>query len=74
MERVRSCSCQRRVDRQYYQRVAAVGGGTREGVLSGRGGSVERRSSSECEVGCDRVGLNVLAAHGTQLRRYVDSA
>ena len=74
MKKVRSCCCQRRVDRQYDQRVVAVGEDTREGVLSERGGSGERRSSSDSEVGCDRVGLNVLAAHGTQLRRYVDSA
>ena len=46
----------------------------REGVLSGRGGSGERRSGDESEVEYDRVELNVLAAHGTQLRRYVDSA
>ena len=51
-----------------------MGGGTREGVLSGRGGSGEQRSSGESGVECDRVELSVLAAHGTQLRRYVDSA
>ena len=51
-----------------------VGGDTHEGVLSGRGGSGEWRSGGESEVECDRIELNDLAAHGTQLRRYVDSA
>ena len=51
-----------------------MGEDTHEGVLSGRGGSGERRSSSESEVDFDRVESKILAAHGTQLRRYVDSA
>ena len=51
-----------------------MGGDTHEGVLIGRGGSGERRSGGESEVECDRFELNELAAHGTQLRRYVDSA
>ena len=51
-----------------------MGEDTHEGVLSGRGGSGERRSDGESEVECDRFELNELAAHGTQLRRYVDSA
>ena len=71
---MRSCSCQRRVDRPHYQGVAAGEEGTREGVLNMRGGSGERRSSSESEVDFDRVESKMLAAHGTQLRRYVDSA
>ena len=51
-----------------------MGGGTREGVLSGHGDSGEQRSSGESEVECDRIEMNLLATHGTQLRRYVDSA
>ena len=51
-----------------------MGGDTHEGVLIGRGGSGEQRSGGDSEVECDRVELNVLATHGTQLRRYVDSA